>query len=64
MILALCRRGGIGRRGRLKIYYSQECAGSSPVVGILPDKVSTKRSCPFFFIYTIRAEIYFLYSLD
>ena len=27
------RRGGIGRRARLKIWYSQECVGSSPSAG-------------------------------
>ena len=29
-----CRRGGIGRRARLKILYSDECVGSSPSAGI------------------------------
>ena len=27
------RRGGIGRRARLKIWYSYECVGSTPSVG-------------------------------
>ncbi len=31
----MCRCGGIGRRGRLKIYYRQLCAGSSPAIGTL-----------------------------
>src|SRR5688500_1957174 len=29
------RRGGIGRRARLKIWYSYECVGSSPSVGTI-----------------------------
>ena len=31
-----CRRGGIGRRARLKIWYSEECVGSTPSVGTKP----------------------------
>lgn len=37
-----------GRRGRLKIYFRQLSAGSSPVVGNSPDKLSSKRICPVF----------------
>lgn len=37
-----------GRRGRLKIYSRQLGAGSSPVTGNSPDKLSSKRICPVF----------------
>lgn len=43
-----CRCGEIGRRGRLKIYSSQEGAGSSPVIGITTEAF-IRRSSVFYF---------------
>lgn len=43
----ISRCGGIGRRGRLKIYFWQQSAGSSPVIGKLLGSQSYDGCLPF-----------------
>ena len=40
------RCGGIGRRARLKIWYSKECVGSTPSIGTMKNKGETVRLGP------------------
>jgi hypothetical protein len=40
--------GGIGRHARFRILYRNRCAGSSPVLGTLPETFSETEVSPFF----------------
>ena len=37
------RCGGIGRRARLKIWYSEECVGSTPSIGTINLPIARER---------------------
>ena len=48
-----CSYGGIGRRDRLKIYFSQESVGSSPTTSTIKVKNGEPKEVRFLYKYEI-----------